>query len=405
MRNLSAVSSLPFFMPDGELVDVPGYHARSKVLVDFDPVAVAPVPANPERDEIADAVRVLWKPWSAYTFAGPDDRAAMLSAIFTAVCRPGLFIAPGYFFDAPVQASGKTRAAGALSALLSGRRGGVTPFVGGVGADSELTKKIVSALLSGDQCLLIDNITGVWRSPVMASLLTDGVVNQRLLGGNTWFRGESKLLVLATGNNGALDLDLGRRFVKVRIDPACECPQSRAFSFEPVAAALATRHQIARAALVVVRGYFAAGAPIIGKGAAGFEDWNAVCRQPALWLSREGFTDGLGEFGDPAASILANAASEDPDTVALSGLLAGIEAGFGSGIFFARDLCTVATGEPHGDIAAALHELTGTPAHLLSSKSVASVLRNRRDRRINGRVLYMAKPDRNGVTGYFVSPS
>ena len=70
----------------------------------------------------------------------------MLSAICAAVCRPALDLSPGYFFDAPVQASGKTRCAGALGALIRNRRGGITPFVSGMGAEAEMAKKFVAML-------------------------------------------------------------------------------------------------------------------------------------------------------------------------------------------------------------------------------------------------------------------
>jgi len=111
---------------------------------------------------------------------------------------------------------------------------------------------------------------------VLSALLTDGALSERLLGGNVWYSGVARMFVCASSNNASLDRDLSRRFVRVRIDPGVERPNSLGFPFDPIEVALSERLNVARAVLVVIRGYHGAGAPRSGTGDAGFGQWNRL---------------------------------------------------------------------------------------------------------------------------------
>lgn len=405
MKELKAMVSLPYVRPDGKLVDIPGFDEVTGVYADFPVDAMPRVPDTPTLAELEEAIKILWKPWSGYRFATDNDRAGMFAAIVTAICRPALTTSPGFFFDAPVQASGKTKCAGALGALIRCRRGGVSPFVDGIGAEAETVKKLVSMLMAGEEFWLIDNVVGVWRSPVIASFLTDGVINERVLGGNSWYRGEARIMICATGNNGTLDRDLGRRFIRVRIDPGVETPQARSFAFDPVDTALSERMSIARAVLVVVRAFWNAGAPRLGRGDAGFTEWSRLVRDLVLWLGKNGIARcaGVGQLGDPAHSILEEAGTDDPDTTAYRMLLQGLAQEFLGETFQAKDVVGRAQlGEGSSDEGLSL--IYESLSALLPGRkdiaavSVGKVLRFRRDRIAGGLVLRQRGIDRNGVT-------
>jgi hypothetical protein len=339
IKQLRARISLPFARADGAIVTSPGYDVATGIYADFREDAILAIPTAPSRGETVDALRKLWSPWSSYPFATPEDRAGMLAAILTAICRPALNTAPGFMLEAPTPGSGKTLAATALGALVRGTRGGVTPFVDGANVEQEVVKKLVSMLLQGESFYLIDNIVGTWRSPVIASLITDGSLNERLLGGNTWFRGEARLLICATSNNASLDRDLGRRFIRIRIDPRTETPQAREFDFDPAEVTLRNRTGIARAVLVVIHAYVMAGSPRLGRGSCGFSEWAALVRNAVLWLGETGVAEeaGIGSLADPAKSILEQAAYDDPDTSALAMLLQGMHKHSPAEPFTARD--------------------------------------------------------------------
>lgn len=413
IKELKARTSLPFACPDGRIVQVPGYDAQTGVFADFPHDAFAPVPPSPTRLEVVEAIRTLWGPWSLFPFANLHDRAAMLSAIFTATCRCALDLAPGYLTDGSVQGAGKTKAASALGALIRGSRAPVTPWVSGAGSEGELAKKLVSLLVAGIDFVNFDNVTGVMTSSVLSALMTDGALSERLLGGNVWFSGEAKVFVCASSNNASLDRDLSRRLVRVRIDPGVERPNSRSFPFEPVERALSERMRIARAVLIVIRAYHDAGAPRLASGDAGFSQWDRLVRQCVVWVGESGLGEdvGIGTWGDPAHSIIEQVGQDDPDTAALCMLLRGAYLVFGEP-FTARRLLSVYTAaenltDPDDD---RVLVRDGLGAMLAGRRDVTAIavgraLMFRRDRPVRGLVLRQVGEDRNGSTLWSVRAS
>lgn len=409
IKELKARVSLPYACADGRIVQVPGYDVLTGVFADFAPDAFEPVPVSPTRGEVVEALRALWEPWSLFKFATSHDRAAMLSAIFTAVCRCSLDIAPGYLADAPTQGSGKTKSMAALGALIRGSRAPVTPWVSGSGSESELAKKLVSLLVAGVDYVAFDNVTGQMSSSVLSALLTDGALSERLLGGNVWYSGVARMFVCASSNNASLDRDLSRRFVRVRIDPGVERPNSLGFPFDPTDLALSERMKIGRAVLVVIRAYHGAGAPRITSSDAGFSQWNRVVRQCCLWVGESGLSEeaGIGTLGDPAHSIVEQAGADDPDTVTLRMLLQGVLLTANGEPFGARELLLwYSTPDSGGDEGLGLIR-EGLGAMLAGKRDVTAVavgraLMYRRERITGGLVLRQSGTDRNGSTQWAV---
>lgn len=405
MKVLKATVNLPYATPDGAVVVAPGFNAENGIYANIAPDAVPAIPEKPSDCEIISALMTLWMPWSGYRFASANDRAAMLAAIITAVCRAALGIAPGFFFDAPTQGSGKTKCAGALGALMRGKRGGITPFVEGSGVEAETVKKLVAMLLGGESFWLIDNVVGIWRSPVISGLITDGNLSERILGGNSWFRGDARMMVCATGNNAALDRDLGRRMIRIRIDPGVETPQARNFRFDPIDLALSKRQDIAHAVLVVVRAFWQAKPDLKGKGDAGFSEWNKLVRQCVLWVASTDFCEkaGIGSVGDPAQSIMEDAGVDDPDVPVHRMLMIGLHETYKGLPFQAKDVLQLwdlgehrSSDDPTGMVRESITSMLGRYA-VPNSVSVGRVLRNRRDRWVGSMILRQVGKDRNDV--------
>lgn len=401
---------MPYACADGRIVQVPGFDALTGVFADFAPDAFELVPVSPTRGEVVEALCTLWQPWSLFKFTTAHDRAAMLSAIFTAVCRCSLDIAPGYLADAPTQGSGKTKSMAALGALIRGSRAPVTPWVSGSGSESELSKKLVSLLMAGVDFVSFDNVTGTMGSSVLSALLTDGALSERILGGNSWYSGEARMFVCASSNNASLDRDLSRRFVRLRINPGVERPNSLSFPFDPTDLALSERMNIARAVLIVIRAYHVAGAPRSGAGDAGFSQWSRLIRQCCLWLGVSGIAveAGIGTLGDPAHSIIQQAGADDPSTTAHRLLLCGARLVLDA-IFTARDLLRVYTAAEHvtdpdddrGLIRDGLGAILGGRSDV-SAVSVGRALAFLRDRIVGGLVLRQCGQDRNGIAQWKV---
>ncbi|QBQ36741.1 hypothetical protein [Pseudoduganella plicata] len=287
------------------------------------------------------------------------------------------------------------------------------PYVDGAGAEAETVKKLVAMLISGETFWLVDNVVGTWKSPVIASLLSDGALSERILGGNQWYRGDARLMVCATGNNASLDRDLGRRFIRVRIDTGVETPQTRDFNFDPVDKALAMRIEIAAAVLSLIRAYWDANASAAGVGDCGFAEWTRLVRQCILWLGATGLTEqaGLGKIGDPAWSILQEASEDDPETSAHLMLMTGLFDVFAGVSFRAKDVLNLwgageraDTDDPAGMVREALGALMrqlgqGGPTAI----GIGRVLQHRRDRVVNGMCFRLAGTDRNGVKAWCVA--
>jgi hypothetical protein len=396
MKRLAAVHSLPFFTPAGRLVCRNGHDTDTgknggtniwlHLPFDYSPN----IPDHPTPGQVRAALGQLVSPWRGYSWATPDDAAAMVCSVLTAVCRPVLELCPAVCLDGSVQGAGKTKAATALGSLMTGRREGVTPFSGF--DDQELRKRIMAGVVAGQAFHCLDNLIGVVKSPALAAVLTSGRLVDRLLGSSKLIDASIQALFTMTANNASLSSDVQRRTMVARIDSGSS-PTLRRFAFDPVNEALRDRLKIAEAACTIWRAYFNAGAPrIAGDDAGGFTAWSNLCRQPVLWLQREGLADQLGwELGDPAASMLADPADGDPEIEAHGDLLRALfKLAEGTGFDSHEVLRWYGAGEHSRSdsefsvLREVLKELTGHKAVAPSARTVGRVLMNRRDRVVGG---------------------
>lgn len=412
-RELRGIVTLPYVTPSGRLVASPGWDAETGLYLDL-PLDWQPrVPDKPTPEQVREAAPVMMRPLSAYQWADANSAAGMVSGVLTTVARPAIDIAPGYLIEAAAPGSGKTRAALALGAIITGQRVGVVPYTSGANAEDEVRKRLLAAALAGEPFTCIDNITGYYKSPSMAAALTSPRITDRLLGVSETRNPYWRALVTFTGNNATVDADLARRMVKVRIDSGA-APTQRVFDFDPVTAALTHRRRIAVAACTVQRAYLAAGAPVIIRGdAGGFADWDRLCRQPVLWLQEAGLLDRLGwEIGDwttdqrglladPAASMLADASASDPELEALHGLLGAMWALSQGEPFTSREaLQWFRDGEASGanpaaaEVHSAVVDLMGRQgARELTARSMGRLMANRKDRVVGGFALRVLGAD------------
>lgn len=396
MENLNSLVTLPFITPSG-IITRPGYHVPTETYADFDPELMDDFPLTPSRAELVDSLRQTWRPFCGYKFATAHDRGAMLAAVVGALARPSLSLAPGVLVDAPCPGSGKTLLAQAVGALVLGRRAPVTPFSGA--DDAELKKVMVGNLLDGYGWLLLDNVVGVYDSPVMAAVQTSGTLRDRVLGSNLMFDGAARMNIFLTSNNASLSRDLTSRFIRVRIDSGVERPQALEFAFDPVERALIERLAIARAVCVVVQGFFAAGSPRIGRGDARFPEWSCLVRQCVLWCNREGLSEeaGIGVLGDPAHQIIEEAGRSDPESQALGMLLSGLQDAFGGDWFYAREVLKLVESQcgAGGVLVREAAELLCPVRGQLNGRVVGNLLRYRVDRQCDGLVLRMTDGGKN----------
>lgn len=391
LKSITGRACTPLVTKEGRVITAPGFDPESNLWLDLKPDEAHPISAAPTRPELVEALRRAWASWAAYRWTSPHDRAAMLATVLTIPLRPTIDAAPGLFADAASQASGKSKATGAVAAIVRGRRGGMKTWV--ADQEEELGKYLLSSVRAGDPAIVLDNITGLMRSASIATATVEGKLNIRLLGVSVLQTPDARLMWLASGNNASLDRDMATRWLVARIDPGVENPSALSFRFDPVEAALQDRIGIARAAITLHLGWHAAGRPKADAIPTRFADWGRVVRPLVQWLQSSGIAAdaGIGQLGDPAHSILEGSSSLDPESEALGMLLQGLNEAFGNTPFTAASVRQayemqergIGTDEPliHEALSALLPQaLRGK----LSAQALSAVIRNRRGRIVGG---------------------
>lgn len=406
LRKLTGRSSLPLIDVEGRIMQTLGFDSDSGLYLDLKPDDVEPVPHAPTRQQTIEALKRLWRPWSSYTWCSPNDRAAMLATVLTTPFRPTIAGAPGLMVDAAGQSAGKSKAIGAIAAVIRGHRAGLKTWQGD--NDVEVEKYLLSVARTGDPVIAWDNITGVLRSPSLATVMVEGKLNARVLGVNEVGTPECRAQFLGSGNNCALDRDMATRWLQARIAVTSQNPSAARFPFDPVDAALSDRHGIARAAIIVHRAWHEAGRPRADQVGVRFSEWGKTVRQITLWLRDYGLAEeaGIGDPGDPAFSILQGSSLADPESESLSLLLSGLNEIFQGASFSAGDVVRhVELADQGGDEAQqTMNEglsglLSGSARRFgkLSAQTVTWVFKNRRERPVSNLVLVqMTQPTNTG---------
>ncbi len=152
-------------------------------------------------------------------------------------------------------------------------------------------------LFAGDPIIHIDNCERPIAGDFLCSMLTQQIVQARILGLSERRVLPCTALVLATGNNLAFAGDTARRSVVCRLDAEDERPDTRVFDFDCHAEVLAARPALVVAGLTVLRAYTLA-TPVTLTPMGSFADWEWI-RGALVWL-------GCADPADTRASIVEN---------------------------------------------------------------------------------------------------
>ncbi|MCG8612019.1 MAG: hypothetical protein MI864_15950 [Pseudomonadales bacterium] len=386
LKPLEAVISAPVVMPDGTLINKSGYHEQSRLFLDTQQ-SLPNIAETPTIEQVREAVKYLWQPFSQFPFAESLDRSVFFGALLSACLRPVLPTCPAFAFDAPIQGSGKTLLAQCVASLSTGEMPTVWPHTTGRD-DEETRKRLFTALRSGERAIIWDNVLGVLASASLAACLTSPQFTDRILGQSQEVTVPNKTLILLTGNNLSLAGDMPRRVMISRIDPATDTPYKREFELCPLSYTLTNRQKMVSAALTIVKGWLSSPDSRQGERAPGkmasFEVWDDMVRQPIAWLGRVVFPD---KYQDVIKAI-DDAQNSDPEQEALADLLNSLRELFGGNPFAAKDLIMSSRdfSAKHSHIESALQEIAPNINHT-NPKSIGRVLQYRRDRIVGGLVL------------------
>lgn len=321
---INSVTNCAYATVDRRLVLQPGYNRETGIYNRAE--KAMQIPETVSADDVVKALRVIWGPFEEYIWANNTARAGALSALFTAVLRSALPVSYGFLFESPMQNSGKSKAADVICAIAHGDRVDRTPFVGcGPSHETEYQKHITGLIMSGTGYYLLDNITGLFKSNVLAALITSERFSSRALGNNEIISSIVRLLVCVTGNNARMDSDLLRRFICCRIDCGVEFPGALPHTFEPQARALSTRLEIIRSVLMILRAFWASGfAHSVDNSDC--QSWGELVRDPIKWIHSMGYAvqAGIGEIDDPKLALGTNSLAEADDKAGSRQLVTGL---------------------------------------------------------------------------------
>lgn len=213
---LAGLARQPYFREsDGELITQPGYDKTSHLFSVFD--ARQFVISDPTPEAARTALTLLEDLLTEFHFVAATDKAAALSAIFTAVVRPTLAHAPGFHVRAPVFGSGKTY----LCELIGAFAGpGGNAKVSYPPSSEEATKAMLSLLLTSPAVVEFDDMDTDWTPHgIIKRMLTAEHVTDRILGVSKTARVSTRTLFLGSGNNVGPIRDLLRRVLTIHVDP------------------------------------------------------------------------------------------------------------------------------------------------------------------------------------------
>lgn len=305
---LRGVTTAPTLARDGRLINTPGFDVRSGLLLNFAKGAFPEIPDFPTQVEALNAIMRIEYLLRGFPFvvAGtPSEpthgaRSVALSAILTALVRLSLRTSPLHAFDAPAAGTGKSLLAEIAGLIAVGCR----PAAMSQGkSDEEDEKRLSTVLYAGDPVIHIDNCDRAISGDFLCSMLTQEVVQARILGLSERRVLPANALVLASGNNLQFSGDTSRRAVICRLDAESESPDTREFDFDCHADALANRAELVMAGLTVLRAYHLAGRPIRLVPMGSFTDWEFI-RGALVWLG----------YADPAitrSAIMKNDPKKD----------------------------------------------------------------------------------------------
>ncbi len=384
------IISTPTMRPDGSLLVEPGYDPATRLLL-VEPPDMPTIPESPTLDDARAALALLLDLISEFPLKDDVSRAVALSALITPVVRGAFPVTPMHAATAPAAGTGKSYLMDLVAAISTGQ---LMPVMSAGKNEEEFEKRLGAAMLTGQPLISIDNVDGELRGVALCQLIERPVVEIRILGKSERVRIESRATTtFCTGNNLALVGDLCRRTIVAALDAVVERPELREFNDDPVEKVLKNRGAYIAAALTICRAYIVAGRPGKAPRLASFEAWSDIVRSALIWLGEADVVDSMEAARD-----------EDPELIALRGMLSAWAATIGVGQAYKRTLQS-AIDQSGNDDAIELKEAIETVAGVGADvNSLARWAKSKKGRVVEGMRL-LNQPDPKGHSMWWVEHS
>lgn len=273
---LDRIAVAPFVDKCGRLVLAPGYDATSRSYLALpDGFRLADVPDVPSPDDVDHAKRlILDELLGDFAFESKADLANAVALLIVFFVRPFVGHVPLFLIDAPVKGSGKTLLVKSISQIATGSHAPIGPMPD---SQSEMRKKITTALKCGERLMIFDNVSGAIRGDVLCSATTASEWIDRELGSNKLLKLPMELVFMATGNNARVEGDMVRRTIRVRLNAHVEHPYLRPTSNfrhpDLIRWTEANRAALVRAILVLIRSWQVRGSQTCDRTIGSFESF------------------------------------------------------------------------------------------------------------------------------------
>lgn len=300
---VTSIIECPALRPDGTVISDPGYDgATGLVYHPANGLSVPEIPHTPEPKHINAALGLLQDAVGDFPYADEASAANALAAVLTPILRPAVRgPVPLALIDATKAGTGKSLLASVIYTLATGQSSTV---VTAPRDDDEWRKQITAALATGSQVIVIDNLTGVLYSGILAAALTSETWKDRPLGRNDGLVSYPQRAVwLATGNNIRLGGDIPRRSYWVRLDAKMSRPwQREGFKHSDLLGWVSEhRGALIAAALTLARAWYVAGCPLANTPKiGGFGEWVRVVGGVLAVAGVPGFLGNLIEMYEAA---------------------------------------------------------------------------------------------------------
>ena len=284
---LRAVVYSPTFAPSGRLLK-PGYDAETHLwyAADDDDPEDDDVDADP--NALEGAIALIDDALYDFMFESKGDRAHALSLFLLPFVREMIDgPIPLYNIEAPIAGTGK----GLLARVLL-RPSNSFRMIPETTREDEQEKQITAVCVNAWPSAIIDNVSNVVKSPLLASIVTSKEPELRVMGSYKMVRVMRVPIFVITANNPSFSEENARRVARIRIVSPIEDPADReGFRHPHLETYLEeARADLCRAAVTMVKAWLANGSPrSVGRPWGSFEAWADVMSGLTAFLGFEGF--------------------------------------------------------------------------------------------------------------------
>lgn len=296
---LHRIARVPFFRADGTACFKNGYDWDTGTFLACGNSGMdrLDIPDEPSAAEATAAARFLTGEWLGdMPFASPASRASALALALTPFIRGLVPLVPLAVVSGLQPGVGKGLLGDCLSIMITGQAQPPLPYV--TDDEDEIRKQITSAFRAGTDLFCFDEAHDL-KGAALSRALTSITYTDRILGVSTMAEFPNRATWMSLGNNVEVNADMARRVHWIELHPDCPDPDTRpesAFTHPDLRSwTTENRPELVTAALVMIRGWFAAGSPPHSRGSlmGSFEAWDKMMSGILAHAGVNGFLDGL----------------------------------------------------------------------------------------------------------------